>query len=57
MLGAAACAVAGMLAISVVAGPLYGLAERAARDVVDPASYITAVLDRPGTPSVAGGTR
>jgi multicomponent Na+:H+ antiporter subunit D len=51
MLGAAVCAVVGMLAITVVAGPLYGLAERAAEDVVDPDSYITAVLG----PDAVGG--
>ena len=45
MLGAAASAVGGMLAITVVAGPLYGLAERAAEDIADPNRYITAVLD------------
>jgi multicomponent Na+:H+ antiporter subunit D len=56
MLGAAACAVVGMLAITVAAGPLYGLAERAARDVVDPGAYVEAVLDRPAADAVAGGT-
>ncbi|HWG93369.1 MAG TPA: Na+/H+ antiporter subunit D [Mycobacteriales bacterium] len=44
MTGAAVAAVAGMLAITVVAGPLYGLAARAADDVVDPSVYTTAVL-------------
>ena len=36
MLGAAAVAVVGGLAITVVAGPLYALSERAAEDLVDP---------------------
>jgi multicomponent Na+:H+ antiporter subunit D len=44
MTGAAVAAVAGMLALTVVAGPLHALAERAAQDVVDPAVYTTAVL-------------
>lgn len=44
MLGAATAAVVGMLSITVVAGPLYGLAERAAQDVVDRAGYVGAVL-------------
>jgi multicomponent Na+:H+ antiporter subunit D len=44
MLGATAAAVVGMLAITVVAGPLYGLAERAAQDLVEPDGYVTAVL-------------
>lgn len=58
MVGAAVGAVGGMLAITVVAGPLYGLAERAAEDIADPNRYITAVLapeDR-GRP-VAEGAR
>jgi multicomponent Na+:H+ antiporter subunit D len=60
MLGATVASVLGMLAITVVAGPLYDLAERAARDVADPDVYVTAVLS-PGTapggsePPVAGG--
>jgi hypothetical protein len=50
-----------MLAITVVAGPLYDLAERAARDIADPDVYVTAVLS-PGSssgaePAVAGGAR
>jgi multicomponent Na+:H+ antiporter subunit D len=51
MLGAAVCAVVGMLAITAIAGPLYGLAERAAEDVVNPDSYTTAVLG----PDAVGG--
>jgi multicomponent Na+:H+ antiporter subunit D len=62
MLGATIAAVVGMLAITVVAGPLYDLAERAARDVVDPDVYVTAVLSPDGAsddtePAVAGGAR
>ncbi|HVM27345.1 MAG TPA: Na+/H+ antiporter subunit D [Mycobacteriales bacterium] len=44
MTGATIAAVVGMLAITVVAGPLYGLAERAAEDLADPSSYTGAVL-------------
>jgi multicomponent Na+:H+ antiporter subunit D len=44
MLLAAGAAVAGGLAITVVAGPLYGLAERAADDLVEPSAYVEAVL-------------
>jgi multicomponent Na+:H+ antiporter subunit D len=44
MLGAATAAVAGGLAITVLAGPLYGLAERSADELVDPDRYVTAVL-------------
>jgi multicomponent Na+:H+ antiporter subunit D len=56
MMGATVVAVVGMLSITVVAGPLYGLAERAARDVVDPDVYITSVLSPDdGSDAVAGG--
>ncbi len=41
---ATVAAVAGGLSITVVAGPLYGLAERAAEDLVDPRAYTGAVL-------------
>jgi multicomponent Na+:H+ antiporter subunit D len=34
------------LAIALLAGPLYGLSQRAAADVLDPAGYRTAVLGR-----------
>jgi multicomponent Na+:H+ antiporter subunit D len=44
MTSATVAAVAGMVSITVVAGPLYGLAERAAADLVDPRAYIGAVL-------------
>ena len=44
MTTAAALAVAGGLAISLVAGPLYALTERAATDLVDRTPYVTAVL-------------
>jgi multicomponent Na+:H+ antiporter subunit D len=37
-------AVAGGLALSLVAGPLYGLTTRAAEDLVDSSAYVTAVL-------------
>jgi multicomponent Na+:H+ antiporter subunit D len=47
MLGAAGVAVLGGLAITVVAGPLYALSERAAGDLVDRRGYVDAVL-RPG---------
>ena len=32
------------LAVALFAGPLYGLSERAAQDVLDPARYVTAVM-------------
>ena len=44
MLGAAAVAVAAGLAITVVAGPLYALSERAAQDLVSRDGYVDAVL-------------
>jgi multicomponent Na+:H+ antiporter subunit D len=44
MTAAAAVAVVGGLAITVVAGPLYGLTERAADDLVHPSRYVEAVL-------------
>ncbi|MCW2616233.1 MAG: NADH/Ubiquinone/plastoquinone [Frankiales bacterium] len=44
MVGAAALAVVGGLAITVVAGPLYGLSARAADDLVTPSRYVEAVL-------------
>lgn len=46
MTGASLAAVAGGLAITVVAGPLYGVASRAADDLVARDGYVTAVLDR-----------
>jgi multicomponent Na+:H+ antiporter subunit D len=39
-------AVVGGLALTVVAGPLYGLTTRAAEDLVDSSAYVTAVLGR-----------
>ena len=44
MTTATVAAVVGGLSITLVAGPLYGLAERAAEDLVDPAAYTGAVL-------------
>ena len=44
MVAAAALAVAGGLAITVVAGPLYGLSARAADDLMDTRGYVEAVL-------------
>ena len=44
MTSAAVFAVVGGLAITVVAGPLYGLAARAADDLVTPSRYVQAVL-------------
>jgi len=44
MLGAASVAVVGGLAITVFAGPLYALSGRAAADLMDPATYVQAVL-------------
>ncbi len=44
MLGAAVVAVVGGLALTVVAGPLYGLSARAADDLVTPSRYTGAVL-------------
>ena len=49
---AAVVAVVGGLAITLVAGPLYGLTTRAAEDLVDRSGYVTAVLGDGG-----GGTR
>ena len=45
MLGAAVVAVVAGVAITFVAGPLYGLSERAAEDLVSPQGYVSAVLD------------
>ena len=45
MLAATATAVLAGLAITVVAGPLYALSERAAEDLVSPVGYVAAVLD------------
>jgi multicomponent Na+:H+ antiporter subunit D len=44
MTTATVAAVVGMVSITFVAGPLYGLAERAAEDLVDPRAYTGAVL-------------
>jgi multicomponent Na+:H+ antiporter subunit D len=44
MLAAASLAVVGGIAITFVAGPLYGLSARAADDLMDPRAYIEAVL-------------
>jgi multicomponent Na+:H+ antiporter subunit D len=44
MLGATVVAVVGGLALTVVAGPLYGLSARAADDLVDRSTYVDAVL-------------
>jgi multicomponent Na+:H+ antiporter subunit D len=44
MAGAAGLAVAGGLALTVIAGPLYGLSERAADDLVNRSPYVDAVL-------------
>ena len=44
MFAMACVAVAGGLAISVAAGPLYGLVLRAATDLMHPAGYVSAVL-------------
>ena len=44
MVGATAVVVAGGLAITVIAGPLYGLSARAADDLVTPDRYVQAVL-------------
>jgi multicomponent Na+:H+ antiporter subunit D len=45
MLAATAAAVVAGLAITVVAGPLYALSERAAADLVSPSRYVATVLD------------
>jgi multicomponent Na+:H+ antiporter subunit D len=50
MFAAAGVAVAGGLAITVVAGPLYGLTARAADDLLDPSGYVTAVLEPQARP-------
>jgi multicomponent Na+:H+ antiporter subunit D len=44
MVGSTASLVVLSLAIAVAAGPLYDLSERAAQDLVDPTSYVEAVL-------------
>ena len=49
MTGASLAAVTGVLAITVVAGPLYGVAARAADDLVARDAYVTAVLGREET--------
>jgi multicomponent Na+:H+ antiporter subunit D len=50
MTAATVAAVVGMVSITFVAGPLYGLAERAAQDLVDPSSYTGAVLVEQAAP-------
>jgi len=50
MTSATVAAVVGGLSITLVAGPLYGLAERAAQDLVDPRTYTGAVLVSPDAP-------
>jgi multicomponent Na+:H+ antiporter subunit D len=50
MSAAAVVAVAGGLAITVVAGPLYGLSERAAADLLERRTYVDAVLSPEVTP-------
>ena len=45
MLGASVAAVVGILAITVVAGPLYAVSQRAAEDLVRPDAYVSAVLE------------
>ncbi len=52
MVASTVVAVVGGLSITLVAGPLYGLTTRAAEDLVDRSSYVTAVLGDGG-----GGTR
>lgn len=44
MLGSTAALVAVSVAIAIAAGPLYDLCARAATDLMDPSSYVTAVL-------------
>ena len=46
MTGSTASLVVLSLVITVTAGPIYRLAERAAADLVDPAAYVQAVLGR-----------
>jgi multicomponent Na+:H+ antiporter subunit D len=47
MLAATAAVVLVGVALTVAAGPLYGLAGRAADDLGHPARYVTAVLGQP----------
>jgi multicomponent Na+:H+ antiporter subunit D len=47
MVGATAVMVAVTVALTVIAGPLYGYTDRAARDLLDRTSYIEAVFDGP----------
>jgi formate hydrogenlyase subunit 3/multisubunit Na+/H+ antiporter MnhD subunit len=46
MVAPTAFLVACTLAIAVAAGPIYSVSERAAADLLDRGSYISAVLDR-----------
>ena len=47
MVGATAVMVAVTVALTVIAGPLYGYTDRAARDLLDRTPYIEAVFDGP----------
>lgn len=61
MLAAATAAVVGGLAITVMAGPLYGLAQRAAAELMEPDRYVSAVLSpeakEDAEQAAAGGRR
>ena len=46
MVGSTAALVALSLAIAVSAGPLYGLSERTAHDLIEPSAYVDTVLGR-----------
>lgn len=45
MVGAAAVMVAVTVGLTAVAGPLYGVAQRAAGDLIDRTPYVSAVVD------------
>jgi multicomponent Na+:H+ antiporter subunit D len=47
MVGATAVMVAVTVALTVIAGPLYGYTDRAARDLLDRTPYLEAVFDGP----------
>jgi multicomponent Na+:H+ antiporter subunit D len=47
MVGATAVMVAVTVALTVIAGPLYGYTDRAARDLLERTPYIEAVFDGP----------
>ena len=57
MVGATTAMVVVTVALTVLAGPLYGVAERAAADLLDRTPYLTAVFGGRGEPAVSGDRR